>query len=305
MTIKYLGGLFVLLLFVNCKNETPQNDTYINSKTDVAVVKPFVKSLKLWHTYQGVSKYLNTTSVKSPISGVIQKVKISMGQEVKNNDVLFVIKPKELAALEHANLDKSLINISPVKIKAHQSNFITAVNYQVGDYVQEGDVLATNVKKNSLVVIAYVPLNEEVKLNSSCQVKLPNGAILKGLFKRKLSQNNSFNQKQPYVVRLLKFQFLTQDMNLTVKSLNGEIKNGFFISKNALYANEEQTNFWVMKMINDSTAIKTPVNLGYQDDSIIQLLNPALKLSNKIISNGGYGLSDTAQVHIIHPKKLN
>jgi Biotin-lipoyl like len=305
MTIKYLSGFLLLMLFANCKNATPQNDTYTNSKTDVEVVKPFVKSLKIWHTYQGVSKYLNISSVKSPISGVIQKVKILVGQEVENNDILFIIKPKELAALEHANLDKNLINISPVKIKAHQSNFITAVNFQVGDYVQEGDVLATNVKKNSLVVIAYVPLTEEVKLNSSCRVKLPNGTILKGLFERKLSQNSLFNQKQPYVVRLLKFQFLAQDMNLTVKSLNGEIKNGFFISKKSLYANEEQTNFWIMKMINDSTAIKTPVNPGYQDDSIIQLLNPALKLSNKIISNGGYGLSDTAQVHIIHPKKLN
>jgi len=305
MTIKYLGSLFVLLLFSNCKNTGPQNDTYANSKTDVEVVKPFVKNLKLWHTYQGISKYLNTTLVKSPISGIIQTVKISVGQEVKNNDILFVIKPKELAALEHANLDKSLINISPVKIEAHQSNFITTVNFQVGDYVQEGDILATNVKKNSLVVIAYIPLNEEVKLNSSCWVKLPNGTTLKGLFERKLSQSSLFNQKQPYVVRLLKFQFLTQDINLTVKSLNSEIKNGFFISKKTLYANEEQTNFWVMKIINDSTAIKTSVNLGYQDDSIIQLLNPALKLSNKIISNGGYGLSDTAQVHIIHPKKLN
>jgi len=305
MTIKYFIGLFLLLFFANCKNEAPQKDTYSNSKTDVAIVKPFVKNLKIWHTYQGVSKYLNTTSVKSPISGVIQKVYISVGQEVKNRDVLFVIIPKELAALENANLDKSLINISPVKIRTHQSNFITVVNFQVGDYVQEGDVLATNVKKTSLVVIAYVPLNEEVKLNSSCLVTLPNGTTIKGVFKRKLSQNNMFNQKQPYVVRLLKFQFLAQDMNLTVNSLSSEIKNGLFIPKKALYANEEQTNFWVMKIINDSTAIKTPVNLGYQDDSIIQLLKPELKLSNKIISEGGYGLSDTAQVNIIHPKKLN
>jgi len=305
MSIKNLGGFILLMLFANCKNTGPQKDSFFNAKTDVEVVKPFVKNLKIWHTFQGVTKYLNTTSVKSPVSGVIQKVPISVGQEVKKDNVLFVIKPKELAVLEHANLDKSLINISPITLKAHQSNFITAVNFQMGDYVQEGDVLATNVKKNSLVVISYVPLNEEVKLNSSCLVKLPNGTILKGLFEKKLSQNNLFTQKQSYVIRLLKFQFLTQNMNLTVKSLNSEIINKLFIEKNALFANEEQTHFWVMKMINDSTAIKTQVKLGYQDDSIIQLLNPALKPSDNIISNGGYGLSDTAQVHIIRPKKLN
>jgi len=96
MTIKYFIGLFLLLFFANCKNEAPQKDTYSNSKTDVAIVKPFVKNLKIWHTYQGVSKYLNTTSVKSPISGVIQKVYISVGQEVKNRDVLFVIMYKKV-----------------------------------------------------------------------------------------------------------------------------------------------------------------------------------------------------------------
>jgi len=304
MKIKFIPSLFLFIFMSGCKNQKVKNEAFINTKLDVEVVKPIVKNLKVWQTFQGVTKYLNTTTIKSPISGIIQKVNISVGQEVNNNTVLFTIKPKELAALEQSNLDKSLINIAPVKIKAHQSNFITTVNFQAGDYVQEGDILATNVKKSSLVVLAYTPFNVRVKLKSNCQIILPDNSIINGVIVKKLAQADLLNQKQPYVVRLKDFKFLAQGINLTVRLLNREIKNGLFVPKNALFANEEETKFWVMKMINDTTSIKLPVKIGFQNDSLIQIFSKSLNGSNRIITNGGYGLSDTAFVHITAPKSL-
>jgi len=304
MKIKLIIFISILFIINGCKNSITKNSTFINKKTDVKIVKPIVKNLKIYDAFQAVSKYLNTSAIKSPISGVIQMVNISVGQEVYKNELLFKIKPKELAALENAKLDKSLINISSIKIRAHQLNFITAVNFQVGDYVQEGDVLAKNVKKNSMVIIAYVPFNIKIKLNSLCKIELPNGAKIKGVFERKLTQTDLFNQKQPYVVYPLTKQFFAENINLTIQKLNREIKTGLFVPKKAVYANEEQTKFWVMKMINDTTAIKKYVTIGFQNDSIIQLLNTPLSKLSKIVLDGGYGLADTAFVHVTTPKKL-
>ncbi len=304
MKIKYIIFISILLIINGCKNSITKGNDFVNTKTDVKIVKPIIKNLKIYDTYQGISKYLNTSAIKSPVSGVIQKVNISVGQEVHKNEVLFKIKPKELAALENANLDKGLINISPIKISAHQLNFITAVNFQDGDYIQEGDILATNVKKNSMVIITYVPFDIKIKLNSFCEIELPNGMKIKGIFKRKLAQTDLFTQKQPYVVYPLTKQFFAENINLTIQKLNREIKTGLFVPKKAIYTNEEQTKFWIMKLINDTTAIKIPIGIGFQNDSIIQLLNTPLNKSSKIISDGGYGLADTAFVHVITPKEL-
>ncbi len=304
MKIKLIIFISILFIINGCKNSITKNNDFVSTKTDVKIVKPIIKSLKIYDTYQGVSRYLNTYAIKSPISGVIQKVNISVGQEVRKNEVLFKIRPKELAALENANLDKSLINISPIKISAHQLNFITAVNFQAGDYIQEGDVLATNVKKSSMVIIAYVPFNIKIKLNSLCKIELPNGVKIKGIFKRKLTQTDLFSQKQPYVVYPLTKRFFAENINLTIQKFDREIKTGLFVPKKAAYANEEQTKFWIMKMINDTTAIKKSITIGFQNDSIIQLLNTSLNKSSKIILDGGYGLADTAFVNVTTPKEL-
>lgn len=304
MKIKFIYGVFLFALIASCTNKQPKNKNFINTKSDVEVVNPIVKNLNVWQTFQGVTKYLNTSTIKSPITGIIQKVNVSVGQNVEKNTLLFTIKPKELAALEQSNLDKNLINIAPVTIKAHQSNFITGVNFQVGDYVQEGDVLATNVKKSSLVVIAYIPFNVEVKQNVSCEIKLSDNIVIKGIIEKKLTQADLYNQKQPYVVRIKDFKFLAENINVTARLLNREIKDGLFVPKKALFANEEETNFWVMKMINDTTSVKHPVKIGFQNDSLIEIFDKSLNARDKIITNGGYGLSDTAFVHIVAPKKL-
>jgi hypothetical protein len=54
--------------------------------------------------------------------------------------------------------------------------------------------------------------------------------------------------------------------------------------------------FWVMKLINDSTAIKIPVTIGNKNSEVIEVLSPQFNLSDKIIKKGNYGLPDTALV---------
>ena len=60
-------------------------------------------------------------------------------------------------------------------------------------------------------------------------------------------------------------------------------------------------NYWVMKLINDSTAIKVPVERGISADSKVEILSPHFALNDRIINSGNYGLGDTAFVKIIRP----
>jgi hypothetical protein len=57
-------------------------------------------------------------------------------------------------------------------------------------------------------------------------------------------------------------------------------------------------NFWVMKLINDSTAVRVPVTKGISSDDIIEIVSPLFNLTDRIINSGQYGLADTAFVTI-------
>jgi uncharacterized NAD(P)/FAD-binding protein YdhS len=66
-------------------------------------------------------------------------------------------------------------------------------------------------------------------------------------------------------------------------------------------ANETQTDFWVMKLINDTTAIKVPVQKGIETKNQVEILSPKFGPADKIVVTGNYGLADTAKVKIVKP----
>ena len=60
--------------------------------------------------------------------------------------------------------------------------------------------------------------------------------------------------------------------------------------------NETQSEFWVMKLINDSMAIKLSIIKGIESDSLVQIAEPAIDLNDLFIIEGGFGLPDTANI---------
>ena len=53
-----------------------------------------------------------------------------------------------------------------------------------------------------------------------------------------------------------------------------------------------------MKMINDSVAVKVPVQKGIENGDHVQILSPTMFAEDRILLTGNYGLSDTAKVII-------
>ncbi|MEO6455484.1 MAG: RND transporter, partial [Ginsengibacter sp.] len=68
------------------------------------------------------------------------------------------------------------------------------------------------------------------------------------------------------------------------------------LPKAAVLSDETQSEFWVMKMIDDSTAIKVPVKTGVETTDKIEILSPEFSPKDKILLTGNFGLPDTALV---------
>jgi hypothetical protein len=71
------------------------------------------------------------------------------------------------------------------------------------------------------------------------------------------------------------------------------------LPKSCVAADEMMKDFWVMKLTNDSTAVKVPVKLGDKNETSVEIVSPVFKKTDKIISEGNYGMPDTALIQVV------
>ncbi len=109
---------------------------------------------------------------------------------------------------------------------------------------------------------------------------------------------DSATQTQTYYIKLANYKPLPENLNVTIRIPFSKTNDALVVPKSSIVTNVTQDSFWVMKLINDTTAVKENINKGIENDSIVQVLNSHLKPGNKIILSGAYGLPDTAKVEI-------
>ena len=73
------------------------------------------------------------------------------------------------------------------------------------------------------------------------------------------------------------------------------------LPKPAVLTDETESTFWVMKLIDSTTAVKVPVVKGLETKDKIEILSPVFKRSDRILVTGNYGLPDTAKVKVDEP----
>jgi hypothetical protein len=53
-----------------------------------------------------------------------------------------------------------------------------------------------------------------------------------------------------------------------------------------------------MKVINNNTVVKTPINKGLENNRWVEIKSGNITLKDRIVTNGNFGLADTAKVKI-------
>ncbi len=76
------------------------------------------------------------------------------------------------------------------------------------------------------------------------------------------------------------------------------MKDVIALPKTAVMTNETMDQFWVMKLIDDQTAVRVDITKGAENDSLVQIKAPKLSLDNRIVLQGAFGMPDTAKVLI-------
>jgi multidrug efflux pump subunit AcrA (membrane-fusion protein) len=172
------------------------------------------------------------------------------------------------------------------------------VSHQTGDFVQEGDELAVIADSRSLVFILEVPFEmvSYIVLNRNCTLSLPDNTRMTGKITAQLPEMNMQNQTVRYVVTAEKTSKLPENLIASALIVRESRKHVLVLPRSAVLGNETLTNFWVMKLINDSVAIKVPVRKGIENSGEVEIIEPSFLTTDRILISGNYGLPDTAAV---------
>jgi multidrug efflux pump subunit AcrA (membrane-fusion protein) len=289
-----------------CTGSTKPGDddtSKVEAQTPVTVTTVDQNSMADYIDLNAASVFLQKNYIKSNANGYIVKVDVQQGQPVAEGQVLFTVKTKESQSIGNSiTILDSTFKFSGVnKIKAARHGYISQMNHQLGDYVQDGEALATISDRSSFVFLMQVPyeLRQYVKQNESIQLTLPGGKKLDGRVASFMPSVDTVSQTQAVVLKVNSDEQIPENLVAKARIIKSEKNNTTSLPKEALLANETQTQFWVMKLINATTAVKVPVTKGIESGDRVEILSPRFSPQDKIVVTGNYGLPDTAKVKIV------
>jgi multidrug efflux pump subunit AcrA (membrane-fusion protein) len=177
------------------------------------------------------------------------------------------------------------------------------LNHQAGDYVQDGEQLATVSDLNSFVFLLDLPyeLRPYVLNRKTVELILPDGHTLQGEISSSMPTVDAASQTQGIVIRVTPLPTIPENLIAKVRIVKTTKNRAATLPKSAVLTNETQDDFWVMKMIDSSTAVKVPIKKGMETADRIEILSPDFSPADKILISGNYGLGDTAKVKIVTP----
>ncbi|MCX8288003.1 efflux RND transporter periplasmic adaptor subunit [Enterobacter pseudoroggenkampii] len=124
-----LGAMLLSVLLVGCDNSVAQNAAPPAPAVSAADV--VVKSISQWDSFNGRIEAVESVQLRPRVSGYIDKVNYTDGQEVKKGEVLFTIDDRTYrAALEQAqaNLARAKTQASLAQSEANRTDKLVNTN---------------------------------------------------------------------------------------------------------------------------------------------------------------------------------
>jgi multidrug efflux pump subunit AcrA (membrane-fusion protein) len=262
-------------------------------------VGPLSESIEL----NATSAFQLKTFIKATATGYLQSVNAELGKYITKGQQVFLIKTKEADALGNTIniLDSSFRFSGLISIKSPGSGYVTALNYRTGDYVQDGEQLAVISDKNSFAFLLDLPyeLKPYLAANKNLLLKLPDGTQVNGYTASLMPMVDPVSQTQSIVIKVNTNQQIPEGLIAKVVLTKKSKPNAISLPKEAVLTDEVQSRFWVMKLIDSTTAVQVLVKKGLESGSNVEILSPTFSAADKILLTGNYGLTDTAKVMVV------
>ena len=299
----FLISCSVIFFFLSCANKKVKEEIVTGpAKTNVTFIQPITQGFTDYIQLNGNTQFQKKLVLRATITGYITSMSWKTGDHISSGTLFCAIATKEQDALK--NVDSKEPDIKqfqkPLNVFANASGIFTAVNYSKGDFVNEGDILATITDPSSMVLVVNVPYeyHQLVYVGKNCSVKFPDGKVILAAIQEEVPIVDPTSQTQSFLIRFPGNQLLPENMNLIVHIPVKQKLNALALPLEAIQTNEKQDEFWVMKLVNDSLSIRVPITVGLQNDSLREITS-GININDKIIVKGAYGLTDSSLVKIM------
>jgi len=296
--------LSLLLQFCSCKEkDSAEEEITGEARTPVTVTtisnEPMVDYIEL----NATSAFLQKWPVRANITGYLQTADVQLNKYVTGGQSLYTIITKEAKSIGNSIsiLDSTIKFTGVNSIHAAASGFISQIDHQPGDYVIDGDQLAVITDTRSFVFLLQLPyeLRPYIINKKSLEMSLPDGEKLTGIISGSLPVMDAGSQTLNIILKVNAGHAIPENLIAKVKIIKSAKTNTTSVLKGCLLTDETQSNFWVMKMTDSSTAVKVPVKKGIESNDKVEILSPLFTIKDMILLTGNYGLPDTAKVQII------
>lgn len=306
--MKRFDLIFFSLLVVwvtSCKSsEVPKEEAAAEEvRTPVTVTSISNEDLNDYVELNAMSSFMQSSFIKATANGFIKSSGVKTGQFIHAGQQAFLMQTKEAKALGNTinSLDSSFKFSGLIRINATQTGYITAVDHQPGDYVQDGEQLAVLSDAKSFGFLLNLPyeLKSYLPQNKTVDIILPDKTVLKGSISHVMPTVDSVSQTQAVLIKVNNISSVPQNLIGKVRIIKHAKTSTPSLPKEAVLTDESQSSFWVMKMTDSITAVKVPVTKGLESSDKVEILQPVFSPSDKIVLKGNYGLPDTAKVTIL------
>ena len=298
-------GLLIFNLF-SCKKEAEPiaiSEPALNSATPVSVAFP-TDTLTIDNTVSinATATYLLKSEIKANATGYLTNVRINIGDHVRKGQLLFSIQTKESRALGNTinKLDQSFRFSGVTAITCPATGYVNLLNHQIGDYVQEGEILGGITDASSFGFVMNVPYEYHEMLfnNKNLEINLPDGKTIHGHIAKVLPAVDMVSQTEKVLVKPNDPGSIPENLIVSINLKHQKNESGIYVPKSAVLTDETQTKFWVMKLKNDNVAVKIPVIKGTENENDVQIISGNISLKDQIITTGNYGLENNAKVKV-------
>lgn len=287
--------------FSSC-NKTVPAETTETASVPVTVTGIDTSAVESFIDLNATTTYLIKNTIKANTTGYLETVNAASNDPVKKNQLLFSLKTREAKVLGNTinRLDPNLHFGGAVNLRATCDGFVTAVNVQKGDYVQEGDALAVINDAASFSIVLSLPyeLKKYVSINQILDVYLPDGSSIKTKVDKYMPTVDPASQTQNVVLKSLSKNNIPENLIVKVRINKTASEKTISLPKEAVLSDETQTDFWIMKVQGKDMAVKVPVKKGVESSNRIEILSPKLTKADKVLLTGNYGVGDTIKIKI-------
>ncbi len=297
------NSIFLMMIFVliSCNEQKNSAEQIQSSKAQIKVATIKTGSLPNYLQFSGETMYLNKNEIVAPINGYITNVKVHEGDKVSKAKLLFEMQSPEAYIMQQTDSLKKTYGV--VKITSPVSGVVSGLQVmQKNVYTDQAAELCLITASGDLKVEINLPFEyrKYAKIGQKCQIVLPDKSTVKASISKILPQMEAQNQSMKILANLQTSIFVPEQMIVKVLINQSDNKKVQILPKNCLMNDALMTQFWVMKLTNDTTAVKVPVKIGNQTHKQVEILSPKFAPQDRIISQGAYGLGDSALVEVLN-----